>query len=107
MSLVAESESDGSTELVECRGNTEAGLCIDSQFVVSAAKVQHERVPGNDHLSGAVGPQPAHRSQPVLESAVIGLDRVVGIPLDMIQADGMSLSSRAGYTGAASVTTSL
>ena len=45
---------------------------LASEFVVSAANVLHEGVPGDDRLCGPVGAQPAHRSEPVLELAVVG-----------------------------------
>ena len=51
---------------------------------MSAAEVLHEGVPGDDHLCGLVRSQPAHRSEPVFELAVIGLDRIVRVPLDVM-----------------------
>jgi hypothetical protein len=44
---------------------------------VAAADVLDERVPGADHLSAAELFEAAHRSQPGLQSAVIGFDGVV------------------------------
>jgi hypothetical protein len=43
-----------------------------------------KRVSGDDDLGGPVGAQAPHRSEPVLELAVVGLDRVVGVPLDVV-----------------------
>ena len=41
-------------------------------------------MPGDDHLRGPVGLQPAHRSESVFELAVIGLDRIVRVSLDVM-----------------------
>jgi hypothetical protein len=55
---------------------------------VSTAEVLKEGMPGNDHPGRAVGAQPTHRSQPVFEVAVIGLDRIVGVTLDVMPRRG-------------------
>ena len=39
-----------------------AGRGVDAQFVVAAAKVLHEGMPGDDHLRCPISLQPAHRS---------------------------------------------
>jgi len=57
---------------------------VDAEFVVSTSNVLHEGVPGDDNLRRAVRAEPAHRSQPVFQTAVIGLDRVVGTTLDVM-----------------------
>jgi hypothetical protein len=41
-------------------------------------------VSGDDRLRGPVRSQAAHRSEPVLELTVIGLDRIVGVPLNVM-----------------------
>jgi hypothetical protein len=46
--------------------------------------VLYERMAGDDDLCGAVGAQPALRYQPVFELAVVGLDRVGGVPFDEV-----------------------
>src|SRR6185369_16204281 len=50
----------------------------------AAAKVLHEREPGDDHLRGAVGTQTAHRSQPLSKVTVIGFDPVVCVLFDVV-----------------------
>jgi len=50
----------------------------------AAAKVLHEREPGDDHLRGAVGTQTAHRSQPLSKATVIGFDPVVCVLFDVV-----------------------
>ena len=61
---------------------------IHTEFVVAAAEVLDERVPGTDD-SGRVEPfQAAHRPQPGLEPAVIGLDRVVRVLLHDVACSG-------------------
>jgi hypothetical protein len=39
---------------------------------------------GNDRLGGSIGAKSARGSQPVLEPAVVGLDRVVRVRLDVV-----------------------
>jgi hypothetical protein len=64
-------------------GDPLGGRCIGGEFVVSAAKVlQHEGVTGDDHLRGPVGS--VTRASAVFESAVIGPDRIVRVPLDVV-----------------------
>jgi len=41
-------------------------------------------VSGDDCLCGAVGAQPSHRSEPVLELAVVGFHPVVGVAFDVV-----------------------
>jgi hypothetical protein len=41
-------------------------------------------MPGDDRLGASIGLEPAHRSEPVLEVAVVGLDRVVRVLLDVM-----------------------
>ncbi|WP_243710129.1 hypothetical protein [Micromonospora sp. KC213] len=48
------------------------------------SEVLHEGVAGDDRLGGAVGTESAYRSEPVLELAVVGLDRIVGMPFDVV-----------------------
>jgi hypothetical protein len=43
-----------------------------------------QRVAGDDGLGGLGGAQPAHRSERVLELAVVGLDRLVRVRLDVM-----------------------
>jgi hypothetical protein len=57
---------------------------LDAEFIVPAAEVLHERVSGDDHLGGSICLQAAHRSQSVFELAVIGFDRDVGVPFDVM-----------------------
>jgi len=59
-----------------------AGGDIGGEFVVAAAEVLHEGVPGGQGPRGPAAFQSAHRPQPGLQPAVIGLDRIVGIALD-------------------------
>jgi hypothetical protein len=76
--------SDRSSELGERDGDALDSWCFDSEFVVAAAQVLHESVTGNDHLRGPIRSEPAHRSEPVLELTVVSLDRIVGIPFDVM-----------------------
>jgi hypothetical protein len=52
---------------------------------VAAAEVLDERVPGGDDARGPVAFQPAHRSQPRFQSAMVGFDRVVRVALEGMQ----------------------
>jgi hypothetical protein len=53
--------SDGGGELGERRGDA-VSVWASSGFVVSAANVLHERVPGDDRLRGPVGAETAKAS---------------------------------------------
>jgi hypothetical protein len=50
---------------------------INSEFVVSAAKVLHERVPGRNRPCRGEAFQSAHRPKSGLQPAVIGFHQVV------------------------------
>jgi hypothetical protein len=63
---------------------TRAGWNVVGEFVVAAAQVLLESVPGDDRLPGPSGSQAAHRSEPVLELAVICFDRIVSVPFDVM-----------------------
>ena len=62
-----------------------AGGDVGGEFIVTTAEVLDERVPGGDDPCGAVAFQAAHRPQPSLQPAVIGLDRVVRVLLNDVQ----------------------
>ena len=76
--------SDGSRKLVEGHAEPVADGTLDGEFVVAAAQVLGEGVPGSQG-GGPVAFQPAHRPQPRFQPAVIGLDRIVRIPLGDVQ----------------------
>ena len=77
--------SDGRRELVKGLAKSVAGGGVGGEFIVAAAEVLDERVPGGDDPYGPVTFQAAHRPQPGLQPAVIGLDRVVRVALDGVQ----------------------
>ena len=62
-----------------------AGGDVGGEFIVAAAQVLHERVPGGDDPRGPVAFQSAHRPEPGFQPSVIGFDRVVRVPLDGMQ----------------------
>jgi hypothetical protein len=62
-----------------------AGGDVGGEFVVAAAEVLYERVTGSQDPRGPVTLESAHRPQPRFQPAVIGLDRVVRVPLDSVQ----------------------
>jgi predicted transposase YbfD/YdcC len=76
--------SDRQGQLGECLCYAPAGKDLDADLVVPAAEVLHEGVPGDDYLGGPIGSKSPHRSEPVLELAVIGLDRIVRMALDVM-----------------------
>ncbi len=79
------SESDLVGELLERGGDPQRRGRVDSKFVVAATQVLDEGVPADDNPYAPVGPQPAHRSQPGLEPAVVALDAVVGVLLGVVE----------------------
>ncbi len=58
---------------------------VDTQFIVTAADVLHERVATDDRACGPVAFQTAHRSEPRFQSAVVVLDPVVGVLLRVVK----------------------
>ena len=69
---------------------------VGGKFAVSASQVLNEGVAGDDRLAGTVGMEPAHPSGPVLELAVISLDRIVGMPFDVVPRRRDQVVGRAG-----------
>jgi hypothetical protein len=68
-----------------------ARIGIQAEFVVAAAQVLDERMPGANH-SGRVEPfEPTHRSEPGLEPTMIGFDGVVRILLHDVARGGPQL----------------
>jgi hypothetical protein len=58
---------------------------------VAAAQILDERVSGGQYPRGPVVLQSAHRPQPGFQSAVVGLDRIVRVPLYGMQRRGDQL----------------
>jgi hypothetical protein len=83
--------SDGHRELIKCLVDSVVGGVVGSEFVVAAAEILDERVPGGDYPCGPAAFQSAHRPQPRLQSAMVGFDRVVRVPLDGMQCRGDQL----------------
>ncbi|WP_425413164.1 hypothetical protein [Micromonospora matsumotoense] len=98
--------SDRSGEFGEHGGHPQRGPDVSGAFVVPASEVLHEGMAGDDRLGGAVGTKSAHRSEPVLELAVISLDRTVRVPLDVVPRRRDQAVQHPDVDGAASVTTS-
>ena len=61
---------------------------IDTEFVVAATEVLHKGAPGADYPCRVQLFEPAHRSQPGLQPAMIRFDRIVGILLDDVAGGG-------------------
>jgi hypothetical protein len=63
---------------------------------VASAEVLQEGVPGDHDLCCSIGLESTHRSQPALELAVIGLDRIIRILLDVMPRRGQHLIENGG-----------
>ena len=68
---------DNSGQFVERHCNGETGEGVDTEFVVAAAQVLHERMPADHDRCGSVAFETAHRLQSGLQSSVVGFDPVV------------------------------
>ena len=79
------------SELIEGRCDTELQWSIGGEFVVAAADVLNEGVPGDDSPGADVGFQAAHRSQPSFQLGVVGFDPVIGVPFDAMPSCGKNL----------------
>jgi hypothetical protein len=51
---------------------------------VTAAQVLHESGPGGEYPQPRHGLDPTHRAQPTVQLRVLGLDRVMRAPRDMV-----------------------
>jgi hypothetical protein len=83
--------SDGHRELVESCRDPVAGGDVDGEFVVAAAEILDERVPGSQDPRGPVALQSAHRPQPRFQPPVICFDRVIRVTLGGMQRRGDQL----------------
>jgi hypothetical protein len=66
---------------------------VGGEFIVAAAQILDERVPGGDDPCGPAAFQAARRPQPGLQPSMIGLDRVIRV-LCVPRISSMGLSSR-------------
>ena len=71
--------SDRQGKLVERDRQAPGHRLLDRELVVASSQVLNEAMAGDHDPGVAVLLEPAHRMQPRLEAAVIGLDMVVGI----------------------------
>ena len=58
---------------------------VDTEFVVPAADVLHQRMTAHDHSSAVVALESAHWSEPGFESAVVAFDAVVRVLLSVVK----------------------
>jgi hypothetical protein len=77
--------SDDHRELVECCADPVAGWDVGGEFVVAAAEVLDQGMPGGQGPRRPVALQAAHRPEPRFQPPVICFDRVVRIALDGMQ----------------------
>jgi hypothetical protein len=64
---------------------------VGGEFVVATAEVLHEGVPSGDDGRGTGSLESPHGSQSRLEPTVIGLDGIVGVPLQDVTGIGHQL----------------
>src|SRR6266496_6808551 len=81
------------------RRESKLGCYVDAEFVVAAAEVLHERVPGGDQCGGGEAFQPAHRPQPSLAPVVIGFHPVVAEALRHVPSRRQQRSACTRRTG--------
>jgi hypothetical protein len=62
-----------------------AGGDLGGEFVVAAAQILDECVPGGHDPRGPAPFQSAHRPQPRFQPAMVGFNGVVRVPLDGMQ----------------------
>jgi hypothetical protein len=73
--------SDRHGKLFKCDREAQAYRFVDGQLVVPSSKVLHQCVAREYHPGAVVLLQASHGSQPCLETTVIGLHPVVGVPI--------------------------
>jgi hypothetical protein len=57
---------------------------LHRKLIPSASYVLYERMPGDHDSGAAVLLEPAHRTKPCLQPAMVGLDPVVGVPIGAV-----------------------
>jgi hypothetical protein len=82
---------DRQGQLVEGSQDPEIYCFFGPEFVVAAADVLDERVPGANHLGRAEPFESTHRSQSGLEPTVIGFDGVIRVVLHDMARRGQQL----------------
>jgi hypothetical protein len=87
--------SDNESQFSERGGETEGRTDIGPEIVEAPAEVLNEGVRGDDDPGGTVSLQPAHRSKSSLQASVVGLKRVVGMDLGVMEGRRQQLSERA------------
>jgi cytochrome c-type biogenesis protein len=87
--------SDPSCEFVERGSDCQTIPGVGAEFVVAASEVLHERVTTDHDRRVPIPFQTAHRTEPGLESAVVGFDTVVGVLGGVMVHGGQQLDDRA------------
>jgi hypothetical protein len=77
--------SDHEGQFGERVGETSCRPDIGPEVEEASAEVLDEGVPGDDHPRGLVTLQPSHRSKAGLETAVVGLERIVRVDLRVVE----------------------
>src|SRR6266540_5626807 len=103
---LAEAWASGPTPLGRCQitrassservGQTEGRTDIGPEIVEAPAEVLNEGVRGDDDPGGAVTLQPAHGSESSLQASVVGLKRVVGMDLRVMESRRHQLIEHTG-----------
>jgi len=82
MAAAGSSPSDHVDEFVEGGGQLQVVTSrVGAELVVASSEVLHEGMASDDRGSCALRPEVTHRSEPGLESPVVGLDAIVGIAI--------------------------
>jgi len=87
--------SDNESQFSKRVGQTEGRTDIGPEIVEAPAEVLNEGVRGDDDPGGTVSLQPAHRSKSGLQASVVGLKRVVGMDLRVMEGRRQQLIERA------------
>ena len=77
--------SDHERQFGERGGETSSRSDIGSEVVEASSEVLDERMAGHDDPGGTISFQPSHRSKPGLQAPVVGLERVVGVGLRVME----------------------
>jgi hypothetical protein len=99
--------SDHEGQFGERVGETSRRSDIGPEVVEAPAKVLDEGVPADDHPGGSITLQPSHRSEARLERPVVGLERIVGVDLRVVEGGREQLIEDAWVDPYRSVVTSV
>jgi hypothetical protein len=86
--------SDREGQLIEGGSEGRSRPGVDTKLVVHSAQILDERMTSRDPAGGPVSFQSAHWTEPGLQTAMVGLDPVMGLLICVMQYERQELDDR-------------